>query len=162
MSSDKTATALTRLLAWWQLVPIAVALVVAFGNVQDHVARALDTNPEPAGEAGAVTIVTGAALAGLIGLVALILLLTAGPKTAKVTAGFLFLWSAIVTALNPVAGPLTLTAPLADTNNTLSAMELQRQITQALPGWVTVVHLTFTAVTAILVVGLFLPRNRRS
>jgi hypothetical protein len=44
--------------------------------------------------------------------VALILLLTVGPKAGRVIAGLLFPWSAIVTALNPVAGPLTLTAPL--------------------------------------------------
>jgi hypothetical protein len=164
------AAGMLRLLAGAQLVPIGMALVVAFGQVQDRVARALDKNPQPLGEAGASTVVAGATLAGLVGLVAAITLVAVAPKVARgsgaarVVAGVLgavlALWSGVVAAINPAGGPLTLLAPAADTNNTLSAKQFQDQLNAGLPGWCQPVTLGFAALTAVLVVALFVSLGR--
>ncbi len=172
MSQDPIKTArLLWVLTAAQLIPIGLAVVVAFGGFQDQIVRALDNNPEPLGEAGAVVVVAGAGLAGIIALVAAIVLLALAPKvargsgparaSARVIGVILLLWSGVVAAINPAGGPLTFLAPAADTNNTLSGKQFQDQLNAALPDWVQPLHLGFTAVTALLVIALFvgLPRS---
>jgi heme A synthase len=66
----------------------------------------------------------------------------------------------VVAVINPVGGPLTITASLADTNNTLRAKQFQEQLNAALPGWVQPVHLGFAALTAVLVIALFVALAR--
>jgi len=161
------------LLAGAQVIPIGLALLVNFGGIQDEVVRALDRNPEPLGEAGALVIVSGATLAGLIAFVAAIVLAVLAPKVsrgsgparsaARVVGGLLLLWSAAVTVINPAGGPLTLLAPAADTNNTLSGRQFQEQLNDALPGWLQPTLIGFAALTAILVIAVYvsLARARR-
>lgn len=153
-----------------QIIPIGLALLVNFGGIQDQVVRALDRNPQPLGEAGAVVIVFGATVAGLIAFVAAVVLAVLAPKVgrgsgparagARVVSGLLLLWSAAVTVFNPVGGPLTLLAPAADTNNTLSGRQFQEQLSAALPGWVQPTTIGFAALTAILVVAVYVSLAR--
>jgi len=166
------ASLLLVMLAVAQIIPIGLALLVNFGDIQDQVVRALDRNPEPLGEAGALVVVSGATLAGAIAFVAAIILAILAPRVgrggsarsaAQVVGAVLLLWSAAVTIINPAGGPLTLLAPAADTNNTLSGRQFQEQINAALPGWTQPTLIGFTALTAVLVVAVFvtLARARR-
>jgi fatty acid desaturase len=167
----KGAGLLLAVLAVAQAVPMTLALLVNFGSVQDQVVRVLDRNPEPLGETGALVIVAGATLAGAIGFLAAIILAVLAPKVsaggarlaARVVSGLLLLWSVVVTVVNPVGGPLTLLAPGADTNNTLSDRQFQEQLDNALPGWIPPTLIGFAAVTLVLVVAVYLslPRNPR-
>jgi hypothetical protein len=167
----KSAAGRTRrllvLLAAAQLVPIGLAVAVNFAGtrIQDQVVGALDRNPEPLGEAAAFVIAAGAALSGLIAVVAAIVLAILASKVsrgvgARVVGALLLLWSVAVTAINPRGGPLTLLAPAADTNNTLSGKEFQDQINEALPGWIQPTQLGFAALTAVLVIAVYVSLSR--
>jgi hypothetical protein len=159
------------MLAVAQIIPIGLALLVNFGGVQDQIVRALDRNPEPLGEAGALVAVLGATIAGAVAFVAAIVLAVLAPKVsgggartaARVVSAVLLLWSAAVTVISPKGGALSLFAPAADTNNTLSGKQFQDQLDAALPGWVQPAGLGFAALTAVLVVAIFvaLSRSRR-
>lgn len=153
------------MLAVAQIVPIGLALLVTFGGIQDQIVRALDRNPEPLGEAGALVVVSGATVAGFIAFLAAVVLAVLAPKVsrgsgpartaARVVSGLLFLWSAAVTVVNPVGGPLTLLAPVADTNNTLSGRQFQGQLNAALPGWIPPALIGFAVLTAALVIAVY-------
>ena len=160
------------MLAVAQIVPIGLALLVNFGGIQDQVVRALDRNPEQLGEAGALVIVLGANVAGFIAFVAAIILAVLAPKVgrgskpagsaARVVGGALLLWSAVVTVINPLGGPLTLLAPAADTNNTLSGRQFQEQLNNALPGWIQPTQIGFAVLTAVLVIAIFVSIGQAS
>jgi hypothetical protein len=161
---------LLSMLAAAQIIPIGLALLVIFGGIQDQIVRALDRNPEPLGAAGAIVVVAGATLAGLIAFVAAVVLAVLAPRAARgsgaartgarVVSALLLLWTAVVTVVNPVGGPLTLLAPAADTNNTMSGRQFQEQLNDALPGWLQAAQLGFAALTAILVISVYVTLAR--
>lgn len=65
-----------------------------------------------------------------------------------------------MTIISPAGGALTLLAPAADTNNTLSGRQFQEQLDLALPGWVQPTVIGFAALTAVLVVSVFVMLGR--
>jgi hypothetical protein len=158
------------MLAVAQIVPIGLALLANFGGIQDQVVRALDRNPEPLGEAGALVVVAGANIAGAIALVAAIALAVLAAKVgggsgparsvARIVSAVLLLWTAAVTIISPVGGALSLLAPAADTSNTLSGRQFQEQLDLALPGWVQPAVIGFAALTAVLVISVFIMLGR--
>lgn len=158
------------MLAVAQIVPIGLALLVNFGGVQDQIVRVLDRNPEPLGAPGALVVVGGATIAGFIAFVGAIVLAILAPKVgrgsraartgARVVAAALLLWTGVVTAINPEGGALTLLAPAADTNNTMSGRQFQEQLNAALPGWIQPTLLGFAALTAALVIAVFVSLSK--
>ncbi|MCL6641486.1 MAG: hypothetical protein K6T92_08975 [Candidatus Rokubacteria bacterium] len=165
-AGTRPASAGPTLLALFALVHLAtivVAGVVILGPVQDRVVRALDAAGDSAvGEAAAVVVVFGAVVSAVVALIAGVLALAVIPGvrrgrrrariTGLVTAALVGIWVLVLMVLNPRGGPVSLFSAFADTNDAMTAAELQDSINAALPSWYQPV--TIAGITATLAVGL--------
>jgi hypothetical protein len=64
------------------------------------------------------------------------------------------LWAGGVAVADPAGGPLTLFAPLADTEGTLSAAQLRERIDAALPDWYQPVHVGLALLTVAVAASM--------